>query len=754
MSDLGTQRYHITNNPGNQANFTGFIDGDNSAKIEAARQHANKNPVGKVMDDFSGSTTESQDPFGPIKAFLYGIPTVFGLGWINNQLTKGETAKDSRMAKAMSKLDEVTANNGAFNRINGYFNGLGNWIKDRSFVKHFAQHSKDYEPISSFAKQSSRTLQGDILGDLINETKGLYAEAGRKPFQDILSKADELTSENRYRSAADNILKEVKKKAGQNTPDSFKHLTQAAHSGYEKAYNAYQEALKTGDKAQIERSARKFAKKAVKTMGEFEANEARLFAERFKYKPISGAARQSAYKELLEKLGKLVGVNDTGKLVKSIAGKHNLSEAAAMDKAFAEMLEKAEAKGLSGTRKLALKVNRARVIMEGSSNSFLSKGLKSLYVGAGKVVRPGDPLSALVSAYFLGDVIKKTIEAKKGEKLSTFMEGMAGEVLPFWVMMSSLTRLPYEAVGGLTSLGKNSSWPLKALAAPVRWTGNLVGLGLDGKLTHKMSKIDAEKLLKDKTAIDKFNKLQKEILEGKAGPKGPISRLMSGDFKFWRGAGNAGKEKWKFWHFGESNTWKEMRHLFKEKVPFWKRMGIKTKNFTGGLGRAALILLALMPFVGGILTKVSHSIFGKPTNSEEEGKKSKEITGQADTTPQQTQPETAASDNLSPLARQYLQKINGTGFSQPQQVDGQLSMVEKYKRESMNNSNNQTYQTGSGSETGNNLPARTLNTAPQKNYFSVPQPISTDSQAAVEFNKEISKIDRVLLDAEQTLQSL
>ncbi len=726
MSDLGTQRYYIAHNPGSQANFTAFTEEENLARLEAAKQHMQKNPVGKVMNDLSGQNTESEDPLAQLKNFLkailYGIPTVLTLGFLNNLITKGQTAEESKIARAMANLDEKVAQNGFLNRINGYFSGFGNWIKERSIVKHFAGHSKDYEPVLSFARQSSRTLQGEFIGELINKTNDLYNQAGKKPFEEILREAEKRTDIPRwqlYNDAAEQIRGKIVGSTGTAHPGNFSHLRDSVAQGYEKAFNEYQDALKSKDNARIEKAARKFAKKATAVMGEHNAHQVRLFTERFKHMPVTEKARQEMYEELVEHLAKLAG--------------RNLDSATPRNgKLLAELLDDLEGKGFGNLEKLRLKANRVGLIMETQSKSFISKAMKGLYTGANRIVRPGDPFFMLASVYFMGDAIRRTLAAEKGEKFSTFMECMASEFLPYLVMMNALTRLPYEATGGLKTFGKNRSWFLRTLSAPVRWSGNILGMGLDGRLTARMKPEAAEKLFRKakdpKAALARFNELQARVMEGSAGPKGPISRLMSGDFKFWRGSSES---QWKFWRLGESQTYKEMRMLFKENVPSLKRFGIRFKNLFGGVTRLALIVGVLMPLVGGVFTKISHSLFGKPTKTEEEeaGKKAAEQVDQ----PQQVQTVQETAGNLSPLTKKYLQERK----NQPEN--------------NRNNPYTQENQSLSSSEIKNsNVPARALNT-PQKNYFSIPNPISNNSQTSVEFNKTISEVDRVLKDAELTL---
>ncbi len=91
------------------------------------------------------------------------------------------------------------------------------------------------------------------------------------------------------------------------------------------------------------------------------------------------------------------------------------------------------------------------------------------YLRNNKILGPG---MTLISAAFLGNTIHQTIKAEKGDKVSTFMEGFLGDVLPF-ALMDKTVQAIYGTLGGLQGAGQ-SKW-----LAPVRGIGRFFGMGLE-----------------------------------------------------------------------------------------------------------------------------------------------------------------------------------------------------------------------------------------------------------------------------------
>ena len=82
------------------------------------------------------------------------------------------------------------------------------------------------------------------------------------------------------------------------------------------------------------------------------------------------------------------------------------------------------------------------------------------------------PAMSLFAALALGNTIKATTEAERGDKLSTFMEGFFGDVVPFAVFNKTFQFI-YGPLGGLKKLKGKLGWPLKKV-------GEFLSVGLQG----------------------------------------------------------------------------------------------------------------------------------------------------------------------------------------------------------------------------------------------------------------------------------
>jgi len=360
------------------------------------------------------------------------------------------------------------------------------------------------------------------------------------------------------------------------------------------------------------------------------------------------------------------------------------------------------------------------LIKSPTGNSFFSKALRGMYSGATRFFRVSNsPIQILMTSYFVGDAVKKTIDAPKGDKMSTFMENALGDIVPFWMLMNTITRFPYQALGGLKAapeaLGKSFGKIGTIIGKPFEWAAKALSIGLDGKLTTRMSEATAKSVLGEANAAKYMEKV-KAIANG----------------------------------IDVQGNTKLIKDLFKTSVPFLKRFGYKALNFGGGLGRAALIMAVLMPLIANPLKKLSHKLFGKPQSTIAEEEKEKA--------------EKNKSKNPSPM-EQYIKQIEGANiYSSPQNksnidnvifnpsqnyqesVTSKPSMIKDYAQRIKNN--------GSYNKlpTDNSVAARTLDS--QKDYSSTPMPLTSNNEKISEVNNAIMKADSALLGAEQALKHL
>jgi len=83
----------------------------------------------------------------------------------------------------------------------------------------------------------------------------------------------------------------------------------------------------------------------------------------------------------------------------------------------------------------------------------------------------------LMNAYFLGKTFKDTLDAPKGEKISTLAHGLIVDFIAGWMLMIPAQQFMYKAIGSLKNLtGKGLTGAIKA---PFRGLGKLLSIGLN-----------------------------------------------------------------------------------------------------------------------------------------------------------------------------------------------------------------------------------------------------------------------------------
>lgn len=143
----------------------------------------------------------------------------------------------------------------------------------------------------------------------------------------------------------------------------------------------------------------------------------------------------------------------------------------------------------SSEKFIALK-NRAHSLSNMSKRSPLSKLLVYGYNGVSKIFNIGTmgsgvkgkmgPLFGfLMTAYFLGETVKKTIDAPKEEKRSTLAHGVIVDFISSWLLFEPITKFMYKGIGALKAVeGKGLS---KIITKPLNWAGKLLNTGLNMK---------------------------------------------------------------------------------------------------------------------------------------------------------------------------------------------------------------------------------------------------------------------------------
>ena len=248
----------------------------------------------------------------------------------------------------------------------------------------------------------------------------------------------------------------------------------------------------------------------------------------------------------------------------------------------------------------------------------LSGGLfRSLEAATNGMV--GGKLGVLMQALFIGQSLKSAVDAPKGEKVSTFMEELVSMMA--YTLTMGLQMRALNSVAGLKFIGMSE--------ADYKNYHRAVALA---KQAAKSG--DARNYYRFKNAIKTYEARANANLKPWQKPVKWFGKLLS-----------IGRVK---------ETVRPLKSKPKNaaQIPFtglkntFKAIPYKLKTVGGFVGRAALIMAVISPVFSNWAVKISHKIFGKPTNSILDGMKSDEqanippetssLPGQAPVVPQQT----------------------------------------------------------------------------------------------------------------------
>ncbi|MBQ9688714.1 hypothetical protein IJV79_03650, partial [bacterium] len=233
----------------------------------------------------------------------------------------------------------------------------------------------------------------------------------------------------------------------------------------------------------------------------------------------------------------------------------------------------------------------------------------------------GGKLAILLQAYSVSDAILRAVNAPKGEKFATFAEALTFD-LSYYLLMPLGMNLMYHGAG-------------------VKYTG------MDKAAVERYRK--GVKLLNEKVASGncskeqyiRVKKLLKKQLNGNSNiidkPIKGVGRFLSTGLEsiapYTNDATSAGMKK-------------------------FKNGMAKFKGISGGVMRCGLYMFAIAPLLANTATKVSHILFGKPTESV--------VDDVADTVPEQAvQIVTSFTDENTEAAMRILNNVSGTikGFA-------------------------------------------------------------------------------------------
>ena len=291
----------------------------------------------------------------------------------------------------------------------------------------------------------------------------------------------------------------------------------------------------------------------------------------------------------------------------------------------------------------------------------LSGGLfRSLEAATNGMV--GGKLGVLMQALFIGQSLKSAVDAPKGEKVSTFMEELVSMMA--YTLTMGLQMRALNSVAGLKFLGMSE--------ADYKNYHRAVALA---KQAAKSG--DARNYYRFKNAIKTYEARANANLKPWQKPVKWFGKLLS-----------IGRVK---------ETVRPLKSKPKNaaQIPFtglkntFKAIPYKLKTVGGFVGRAALIMAVISPVFSNWAVKISHKIFGKPTNSILDGMKSDEqanippetssLPGQAPVVPRQTSAQVKPGNLVDMMNNRYRnpasQTVQSTGTSQQVPAGNLVSQV-------------------------------------------------------------------------------
>lgn len=191
----------------------------------------------------------------------------------------------------------------------------------------------------------------------------------------------------------------------------------------------------------------------------------------------------------------------------------------------------------------------------------------------------GGKLAVAMQAGIFADMLLHTFKAPKGEKIKTFTERFINDFTYFMAMPLGIWAM--HKVGGLKYAGLDKKGVEAYRAALKQFNADVKAGLLSDKNLYKTRKTELKNMLK-------------------ANVKNPVTKLL----KKLGGFINIGNE-----------TRLARRSASTLNMNLFRKMGNGFRNLIGVPMRIAIPMAIIVPFVAKNATKISHFLFGKPTNS-------------------------------------------------------------------------------------------------------------------------------------------
>jgi len=476
MTDLNTNQYlykqpYLQNQPTYGDGKGGFPINMDDKRLDPVKETAKSNPAISTAKTLIGE---------PVNIAIGTVPFLV-IDRLLKWLPKGESFEKSGLGKLIGHIDNFTEKLSKFNWIKETYAKL----PDTNFIKQII-NAKPATPRFSMAKAQVTPSRINILNQMIDEAVEVI-----KP--DTTASKELLKT---LKTGTNNpiAIQESLKLAGKNPSERFINLLELSKDPSKEGL--WDKVLKffgqTSEKRLLKEAIRiKEAPPVIvanlkKALENPEAAEKLLkkFGEKAVNKP-------KVTERFLRRYGNILDVNEFKNAANSVKNGQNIYDIAykkAQDligagnetKIFKNLSNRAEffTKDHSGMSKIAMSVYNNMTTFLSAHVGKLTKGVSIKSLGSNAIKLGGVAFMFCMGANLLGEIVKDTWNAPKGEKVSTLAHDTISK-LGSWIMMIPLGFFMFKGIGSLKNLtGTGISGVLKA---PFRALGTLFSTGLKTK---------------------------------------------------------------------------------------------------------------------------------------------------------------------------------------------------------------------------------------------------------------------------------
>jgi len=437
MTDLNTNQYlykqpYLQNQPTYGDGKGGFPINMDDKRLDPVKDNFKTNPVGKVVNS---ATSSSEDKNGlmkmPILLALGAIPTLL-IDKACKTLIKGASFKDSLLGKAVNKIDVFS-----------------NSVTTKVPVLKFDWAKNAFERVKNGNGILSQIINATPTKPVNGMAKGMVVPQQDLVLKELLEEAVHITSSDT--TVAQNLINELKGGSKNINKKACKEALRLARKNPSKKFTKILENLKNPKVKNKTKQLIKLLEESI-TISKEAPQEIKLLTAALENG--TKGANKEAYKTAIRWTEKrLAGKNPSEKFIALKNKAHSLSS-------------------------MSKHSPLSRLLINGYNS--VSKIINIGKMGPGKMGKLGFLFGLGMTAYFLGETVKKTIDAPKKEKGSTLAHGVIVDFIASWLLFEPIMKFMHKGIGALKAVeGKGLS---KIISIPLNVIGKLLNTGLDKKV--------------------------------------------------------------------------------------------------------------------------------------------------------------------------------------------------------------------------------------------------------------------------------